>query len=579
MSRPIILTDLDDSRNRQARRLALSRVSLPINLAPETVGYDSQGHLLILGGDLDIRRAAAALIGRLPSITLLVTERSEAEADDIDRLWAATESLPCFIADGGARIRLEGHLGRFLVTLPLDGAAANLARAALGSDHFDLVLDLGRRPLLELELLPPGYHPSRPEHDDYAALLDTLPDQVGEFEKPRYFEIHHDICAHDGRGKQGCTRCLAVCPADAIASHQGRIESWIEIDPFLCHGAGSCTSACPTGAIEYRLPRPERLEHHLVALLATYREAGGEQPVVRFADRDTLASELDEPAGHVIDIPLEELGAAGLDQWLAALAAGAAEVRLQASATLPPTLRRLVDDQLAQARGLLESLGHSPRRIEWIAATDAEARDALPHEPALAARPPAGSPPEGKRERLEAVLDWLADQGRPSGRRHAMPANAPFGTLEVATDGCTLCMGCVAVCPTPALAGGDDTAPRLSLREADCIQCGLCQATCPEQVIRLQPGFLAAPERRERLILKEEPAFACIRCGKPFATTSTVSAIKARLADHPYFAGEAMARLEMCEDCRVREVIAEGFDPHDENQRKVRTTADYARKN
>jgi len=31
----------------------------------------------------------------------------------------------------------------------------------------------------------------------------------------------------------------------------------------------------------------------------------------------------------------------------------------------------------------------------------------------------------------------------------------------------------------------------------------------------------------------------------------------------------------MCEDCRVEAVVNEGFDPHDESMRKVRTTDDY----
>jgi hypothetical protein len=82
------------------------------------------------------------------------------------------------------------------------------------------------------------------------------------------------------------------------------------------------------------------------------------------------------------------------------------------------------------------------------------------------------------------------------------------------------------------------------------------------------PGFLAAPERLARRVIKEEDAFACIRCGKPFATASTIASIQRKLADHPYFAGEARARLEMCEDCRVKDVWQElARDP--ERQLKV----------
>ena len=33
--------------------------------------------------------------------------------------------------------------------------------------------------------------------------------------------------------------------------------------------------------------------------------------------------------------------------------------------------------------------------------------------------------------------------------------------------------------------------------------------------------------------------------------------------------------LTMCENCRVEEIVKQGFDPHDDKTRKVRTRADY----
>ncbi|WP_302142940.1 4Fe-4S dicluster domain-containing protein [Halomonas alkalicola] len=569
MPPPIALTSLDDRRNRAARDAARRRISWPANLAPETVEFESQGHLLILGSELDARRAAATLIDRLPGIALLVTERSSAEDDPaLEQIWQATAALPCHTAANADALRLEGYLGRFLATLALDGESVNLAQATLGRPRFDQVLDLGARPHLTLELPPPGYLAVRWGSAEADQALETLAASVGVFEAPRHVQINADLCAHQRSGLPGCTRCLETCPADALASRQGRVEAWIEVDPHRCHGAGSCASACPTGAIEYRLPHPAPLEGYLAGLLGAYGEAGGEHPVVRFVSEARRRCEATEPAGHVLDIELEELGAAGLDHWLAALAAGAAEVRLQRDAETPPTLQQQLEAQAVQARELLSALGHRPERLAWLPIEDdGSARDALPREAALIARPRA-EPAGGKRERLNATLDWLAAQGAPSGESHALPAGAPFGAIEVDTERCTLCQGCVALCPTPALSGGDDTTPRLAFREADCIQCGLCAAGCPEQAIRLAPGFLAAPERCETRVIKEEPAFACIRCGKPFATASTIASIQRKLADHPYFAGEARARLEMCEDCRVQDVWQElARDP--ERQLKV----------
>src|SRR3546814_7446748 len=73
---------------------------------------------------------------------------------------------------------------------------------------------------------------------------------VVEFEKPRYVEYKAEICAHSRNRKTGCTRCLDVCPASAIAPDGDHVA----IDPFICGGCGACHSVCPTGAASYALP-------------------------------------------------------------------------------------------------------------------------------------------------------------------------------------------------------------------------------------------------------------------------------------------------------------------------------------
>ncbi|WP_048307328.1 4Fe-4S binding protein [Halomonas sp. PR-M31] len=556
MANHIPVASLDPSRDREANDVAHQKVSWPVNLAPSSVNYQSHGHLLIVGNERDARLAAQRLQsgGTLGSISLLVTAATPVDDtvdSELEHAYRATQALPCYQT---RHLHLDGYLGAFHAQITLnDASTINLAQACIQRDRFDLVLDLGSTAQLDLQLPPPGYHAIGVESAAYEETLATLAGSVGEFEKPKYFQIDHAICAHAGRGQSGCTRCLDVCPADAIKSVTRRIESWIEIDPYLCHGAGSCTSACPTGAIQYLLPQPQRQLDFVHRLLGAYRQAGGAAPVVRFCDQAWLEGESTTAAPHVLDVPLEELGAAGLEHWLAALADGAAEVRIQHHAGLPQSLSRLIHDQLDQAHALLSALGHDPQRIliinETLTARDAPARlNCLMarEEPDLATN---------KRDRLNAVIDHLGSHGQPSIGRESVPVGAPFGTINVDESACTLCMACVAVCPTPALRGGDDYSPQLGFREADCVQCGLCDNACPENAITLTPGFLGDLELRNTArVCKEEDAFACISCGKPFATSSTIANIKAKLIDHPYFAGDAIRRLEMCEDCRVKDV-------------------------
>ncbi|PRY64167.1 4Fe-4S dicluster protein [Vreelandella songnenensis] len=563
MNQKISLASVDDQRNAAAREAVRQRISWPANLTPANVTYHSRGHLLLLGSARAIHDAARALQGRgLASITLISTD---AEAS-LSPLAGGNEPAAHYALapEQCQQLTIDGHLGNFAVNLQgVEGESLNLARALVSRDVFDVVLDMTGEGaacnVCRWELPPPGYlkwsaQPSA-AGEPLESVLESAVELVGEFDKPRYFQVNSDLCAHSSSGNIGCTRCLDVCPADAITSHQGRIESRIEIDPFLCQGVGSCTSACPTGAIEFRLPETRRQQDTLATWLAAYRDAGGTQPVMRFVTHDTLDAEKRAgviTAGHVLDAPLEELGAAGHDQWLTALASGAAEVRIQLHEAAPPRLSAFLNDQLVQAQRLLEALGHAPERVQLIAPGEQAARDALPRLMPLTDTSLALNEPD-KRTRLNRVLERLAALGQPSGQRHTVTERAAYGGLDVDSDACTLCLACVSSCPTPALAAGSDS-PSLSFREADCVQCGLCEQACPEDAITLVPGFLAAPERFERHVCHEEAPFECIRCAKPFATVSTVAMMKQKLANHPYFAGEALARLEMCEDCRVKDV-------------------------
>jgi ferredoxin len=117
-------------------------------------------------------------------------------------------------------------------------------------------------------------------------------------------------------------------------------------------------------------------------------------------------------------------------------------------------------------------------------------------------------------------------------------------------------MACVSVCPASALYAGNDT-PRLDFVEANCVQCGLCEQACPEDAIGLQSRFLFEREaRNRRRVLNEEPPFHCVACGKAFATQAVIEKMQTKLASHRMFQDPAaLRRLQMCGDCRVRDMF------------------------
>jgi ferredoxin len=135
-------------------------------------------------------------------------------------------------------------------------------------------------------------------------------------------------------------------------------------------------------------------------------------------------------------------------------------------------------------------------------------------------------------------------------------AGSPFGSLQVDTAACTLCLSCVGACPAGALADNPDK-PQLRFIEKNCVQCGLCATTCPESAITLQPRLWLADggkARKSARVLHEAEPFACVRCGKPFGTLRAIEGMLTKLAGHAAFQGAAAQRLKMCGDCRVIDI-------------------------
>ena len=121
-------------------------------------------------------------------------------------------------------------------------------------------------------------------------------------------------------------------------------------------------------------------------------------------------------------------------------------------------------------------------------------------------------------------------------------------------------MACVSQCPGQALLAGDDT-PALHFVEQNCVQCGKCSRTCPEDAITPSPRLLFDPQaRRAQRTLKAEEPFLCVVCAKPFATRRMIDNIKAKIGSHRMFAGDGLRRLEMCEDCRVIDMYQPASD-------------------
>ncbi|PTW60856.1 4Fe-4S dicluster protein [Breoghania corrubedonensis] len=554
-------------------------------LEPEPTGLktiESSGLCLVYGAGQQALDAARMLNARL-SVTLLLSD-------------AADMVLPSVmdVAVYRGRIRsVSGSLGQFDVTVdsyaPILPSARTepqfmMARDGAKSDCAVIVDISGGTPLVTGFEKRDGYFRADPK--DPAAVARVLfeaGEMVGTFEKPLYVSYDASICAHSRSGRTGCTNCLDVCPAGAISD----AGDTVFYDHGICAGCGSCAAACPTGAVSYAYPRRADLVGRLQTLIAAYARAGGKRPVLLLHDETygdemiaTMARMGRGLPANVLPVGLHSVFHTGHEVMLAAILAGAQDVvwlaNPQKSDELPP-----LESQIALAEALLSGLGHEAEgRFHVLEVADPDAVEDELYR--LKAKPGRGEPRRiaafgGKRDVARAVIGELRATGDAAADVIALPAGAPYGRISIDTDGCTLCLSCVAACPMGALSDNPER-PQVRFTEAACVQCGLCADTCPEKVISLEPRYDLGAEAMSARILNEEKPATCISCGKPFGTQSTINRIAEKLSGNHwmYRSADQINLIRMCDDCRVSAQWAMPDSPMRMGERpRPRTTAEY----
>ncbi len=552
--------------NGRARAAALAAAAQLAVKPTSLVEYRSRGAIVIIGPQAQAVAAAERLH---PTLRCTVVATS-AEAPGAP---ARQHEFPVLHEKV---VQVTGHLGQFAVIVaappPLGGInllqklGAVHARASASKDamsgaasqqaHYDLVLDLSEPPLVGFEIAPVGYYAPRADAAALERALAELPAMVGEFEKPRFFQYNPDICAHGASGLAACTRCLDACPTGAIVS----IREEVAVDPYLCQGAGICATVCPTGAMTYRYPSLADQLTRLATLARTCRDSGGERPVLMLHDAEGGRSRVEALAARlpewVVPYELAEIGALGMDAWLAALAYGAQAVALLPAASTPARVADALREQLLYSGALLEAMGYPAGQVRLLEGDDDAVLAQLSAPPAAPAIAPAAfAGVDEKRTVLRLAVEHLYAHAPAPRDVAALPQGAPFGEIVVNRETCTLCMACVGVCPVGALADGAEL-PQLNFIEGNCVQCGLCATACPEDAIRLSARYLFDPQaRRAPRTLHEETPFCCVVCGKPFATQKMMTRMAEKLQGHWMFqSDQALRRVQMCADCRVRDL-------------------------
>jgi ferredoxin len=585
MNRRAIQKDSDAGRDAAAKAAAFQAMADIVGPDPVQVTFESRGSTLVYGNN-DAAIEAAELLKDRMDVAVLICGDGQITPPRVSR----------YDIHKGRIVSAKGYLGAF--GLKIDGFSKQRV-STRGYLEFetaqtsaavapDIIIDLsGHPPLFSAPDLRAGYIQADPA--SRTSMLEAVfraSGLVGTFDKPRFINFAPELCAHARSRIVGCHRCLDLCPTGAI-SPQGE---HVEIDAHICAGCGECAAICPTGAATYAYPDETTLLSRLRTLLITYRQAGGQTPIILIHDSshgaDLLAA-LDrfgpEVPPHILAVEVNEVTETGIEAIAAAFSWGAAGVAFL-TRSRPRHGMEGLGRTLVMAGELLDGLEYGKQGLSLIQTDDPD----VLHERLVtlstaraAARPSTFLPTGRKRELQVSALRELHAAAPKQVEVIGFSLQAGFGGIEVDVANCTLCLACVSVCPTSALRD-DPEKPALRFDEALCVQCGLCKATCPEKVIELKPRISFAAFGAPPVTLKEEEPYCCSVCGKPFGTRSTVEKVIAKLREkHWMFAAGNASQLElltMCDDCRITTVTNMGFDPYAAPQRPLpRTTEDYVR--
>ncbi|MEM9249465.1 MAG: 4Fe-4S binding protein [Pseudomonadota bacterium] len=564
----------DESAQAGPKQAALLADALAPQPPLSSFDITSEGTCLILGAEAVALAAAAELADTL-AVTVLLGEAPEAMAHAgafdvvLGQLKGATGSLGRFeLRFDALQEATPGGRGTPRFSAPQDGARS----------RCDVILDLrGQAPLFPAPEKRDGYLRADPgDARAVARAVLAASELTGTFEKPFHVTLAPELCAHSRAEQPACTRCLDICPTGAITP----AGEHVSINPNVCAGCGACAALCPSNAIRAEDPPTAWLFGRFTRVARAFSEAGGTAPKFLIVDRTFGADMIALAARYgpglpadVIPLDLERVSGFGHAEMLAALACGAARVDI----LVPPRAER---DALDREFALAQALCGDPARLRLLEPADpdalcaslygAEAPDALP-EPVLAM---------GSRRQVARLASKALRAEMPAPSAEApipLPAGAPYGTVEVNTESCTLCLACASLCPSGAL-GDNPEMPQLRFQEDACLQCGLCVSVCPEDALSLTPQMDLSDAALSQRVLNEEEPFPCIECGKLFGSASTIKRITEKLVGiNPLFADSDKGKLiQMCDDCRVRAQFHAQDTPFAAADRpRVRTTDDY----
>ena len=418
--------------------------------------------------------------------------------------------------------KIEGHIGNLKVTV--DDKAKDVILNVSQIVWFDAK---------EEGLKQSGtFDPNKSSIDE---VIEILKANINSYSYKKFTTYDKTICQYDGRREVICFKCEEVCPTVAITKDDKiKTLTFSQID---CHGCGGCISVCPSGALDYAPSNKEAL----FEMSKFYKDT---HPLIIPSKMNIGDLELSLKE-NILPFAIE--GEKFLDEtaFLTLLQMSGSQVIFYSDFLSKGTKDaiRIVNDiyqRRYQKNAILvamnkEELEKAIQKVSFI-----EDSYFYFNQEGLKKR-------EVFSHRLQKIV------GNNNLGEVITGEHIHYGKVQVNQDTCTLCLVCVGACNVGALIA-DAKDNTLRLNPSICTSCGYCEVSCPEKdcltikrdVIELEPNWF------KENILAQDKLFACIECGKEFATVKSIEKIASIMS--PIFSSDPVKErsLYCCADCKPK---------------------------
>lgn len=444
--------------------------------------------------------------------------------------FSTSSSLPqgfsCILISPSSISHISGELGAFKAHLQ-NGEEIGFDQAVLFVNDENLPKFLG--------IVSAG------EFGNAQEILTLLSSRIGIYTyktttlyNPHICQYHHRRPNSDGGGY--CHKCVNVCPTFGVTKDDSLME--LTFSQLNCMGCGGCIATCPSGALDFASFSIESM----IESLRAYKDT----TILLIPENflDTL-KDIALPS-HIspLIIPREKFPSEV--HFLSMVQESSHSMIFYSPIISRPSLEaiKLVNDiyeAICKKKAIFVAQELETLQTLW------DKPSALPH---YSYTP---SPKEPRRKHFGERLRYLIKDGDfgvvESGASGEM---IRYGKIHINESKCTLCNSCVGACNVDALTANSQEFA-LQYNPSLCTTCGYCIPSCPEDALSLElSGIELNPTWFETHTLAKDELFACIECGKPFATKKSIEKIKAVMNSHFLGDNAKLKTLECCADCKVK---------------------------